>query len=147
MDVHALGLATAQGLTLAAAFYWDTNDGTRAFAQRFAARFDGRMPTMFQAGDYSATLHYLKARKSLGVAQRSGRAAVAAMKAIPTDDPLFGPGTIRADGRKLNPMFLFQVKTPAESRADWTATSCSPPSRRTRRFRPLAEGGCPMLRG
>jgi branched-chain amino acid transport system substrate-binding protein len=147
VDVDALGLAAAQGLTLAASFYWDTNDGTRAFGKRFAAQLNGRMPTMFQAGDYSATTHYLKAVKSLGVAQaqQSGRATVAAMKAMPTDDPLFGPGLIRADGRKLNPMFLFQVKTPQESRYAWDYYKLIATIPMDQAFRPMNEGGCPMV--
>ncbi len=147
-DVHALGLEAAAGLTLASAFYWDTDDGTRAFAARFTPRLEGHMPTMFQAGDYSAVTHYLKVARAMGPAQAqaSGRATVAAMKATPTDDPLFGPGTIRADGRKLNPMFLFQVKTPAESHGPWDCYRRLATIPQDQAFRPLADGGCPMLR-
>jgi len=147
-DVHALGLDEAQGLILASAFYWDMNDGTRSWSQRFGAKFGGRMPTMFQAGDYSAIAHYLKVVRSMGVAeaQRSGRATVAAIKAMPTDDPLFGPGLIRPDGRKLNPMFLFQVKTPAESRSEWDCYKLLATIPKEEAFRPLNSGGCPMLK-
>jgi branched-chain amino acid transport system substrate-binding protein len=147
IDVDALGLSVAQGLTLASPFYWDMNDGTRAFGKRFGAKLNGRMPTMFQAGDYSATTHYLKAVKSIGVAeaQKSGRAAVAAMKAMPTDDPLFGPGLIRADGRKLCPMYLFQVKTPAESRYAWDYYKLVATIPMDQAFRPISQGGCPMV--
>ncbi|MGI4939460.1 MAG: ABC transporter substrate-binding protein [Janthinobacterium lividum] len=147
-DVHALGLEAAQGLTLASAFYWDLNDGTRAFARRFATRLEGCMPTMFQAGDYSAVTHYLKVARSMGTAQaqRSGRATVAAMKAMPTEDPLFGPGVVRADGRKLNPMFLFQVKAPAESHDPWDCYRLLATIPEESAFRPMQDGRCPMLK-
>ncbi len=147
-DVHALGLETAQGLVLASAFYWNMNDGTRAWSQQFGAGFGGRMPTMFQAGDYSAVAHYLKTVRSMGVAeaQRSGRATVAAMKAMPTDDPLFGPGEIRADGRKLNPMHLFQVKTPDASHGEWDCYNLLATVPKEAAFRPLEAGACPMLK-
>ncbi len=147
-DVHALGLDVAQGLILASAFYWDMNDGTRDWSRRFGAKFGGRMPTMFQAGDYSAITHYLKTVRSMGAAtaQRSGQATVAAMKAMPTDDPLFGPGLIRPDGRKLNPMFLFQVKKPGESRGEWDTYKLLATIPEEQAFRPISAGGCPMLK-
>jgi branched-chain amino acid transport system substrate-binding protein len=145
-DVDALGLQVAQGLALTSSFYWDTNDGTRAFSKRFAARMDGKMPTMLQAGDYSAVTHYLKAATALGGANaKEGRAVVQEMKALPTDDPLFGPGSVRADGRKLNPMFLFQVKTPAESKYPWDYYKLLRTIPADQAFRPMAEGGCPMV--
>lgn len=147
-DVHALGLDAAQGLVLASAFYWDMNEGTREWSRRFAAGSDGWMPTMLQAGDYSAVAHYLKALRGMGSGSegRSGRAAVAAMKALPVNDALFGSGTIREDGRMLNPMFLFQVKNPAESRGPWDcckllATITGPDA-----FRPLRDGACPTVK-
>lgn len=147
-DVHSLGLDEAQGLILASAFYWNTNDGTRAWSKRFGAEAGGRMPTMFQAGDYSAITHYLKAVGRLGVAeaQRSGRATVTAMKAMPADDPLFGPGLIRPDGRKLNPMFLFQVKAPAESQSEWDCYKRLATIPKEEAFRPLSADECPMLK-
>ncbi len=117
-DVHALGLQTAQGLVLTEAWYWDQNDAIRAFAKRFAPQFKGNMPTMVQAGVYSAVLHYLKAVEALK-SDADGKAVVAKMKEMPTDDPLFGKGTIRADGRKIHDMYLFEVKKPSESKGAW----------------------------
>jgi branched-chain amino acid transport system substrate-binding protein len=146
VDVDALGLPVAQGLALTSSFYWDTNDGTRAFSKRFASRMSGRMPTMLQAGDYSAITHYLKAVTSLGMPRaKQGHLVVQEMKALPTDDPLFGPGSVRADGRKLNPMFLFQVKTPAESKYPWDYYKLLRTIPADQAFRPMAEGGCPMV--
>lgn len=147
-DVHALGLDMAQGLVLASAFYWGINDGTRDWSSRFASQFRGRMPTMFQAGDYSAITHYLKTVRSMGstAAQISGAATVAAMKALPTDDPLFGAGIIRQDGRKLNPMFLFQVKAPGESRSEWDLYKLLDTIPKDQAFRPLETGGCPLVK-
>lgn len=146
-DVDALGLQAAQGLTLASAFYWDMNDGTRAFGHRFAGSMGGRMPTMFQAGDYSAATHYLKAVQALGIerAKASGRMVVDAMREMPTDDPLFGPGSIRADGRKLNPMYLFEVKSPGESRYPWDYYRLVRTVPADQAFRPMGSGNCPML--
>ena len=147
-DVHSLGLATARGLSLTESFYWDLNDGTRAFGKRFGQASAGRMPSMVQAGDYSATLHYLKAAHALGVdrAKASGRAVVEAMKAAPTDDPLFGPGSVRADGRKLNPMHLFQVKSPEESKYPWDYYKLIRTIPSDEAFRPMEEGGCDLIR-
>ena len=147
-DVHALGLSTAHGLALTEAFYWDLNDGTRAFSRRFAPQAGGRMPSMVQAGDYSATLHYLKGVHALGPerAKASGRAVVDAMKAIPTEDPLFGSGSVRVDGRKLNPMYLFQVKAPGQSRGRWDYYNLVATIQPEQAFRPLGEGGCPLVK-
>lgn len=147
-DVHALGLATAQGLALTEAFYWDMNEDTRGFSKRFAPLVGGRMPSMIQAGDYSATLHYLKAVRALGPerAGASGRAVVEAMKAMPTEDPLFGRGSVRIDGRKVNPMYLFQVKSPEESRYPWDYYKLVRAIPADQAFRPLAEGGCDLVR-
>ena len=114
-DVHSIGLPLAQGLQLTEAFYWDLNDGTRAFAKRFGAKMNGRMPTSIQAGFYSAVKHYLEAIKAAGTDQPD--AVMAKMKATPTDDPLFGKGYIRADNRKMHTMYLFEVKSPANERA------------------------------
>jgi branched-chain amino acid transport system substrate-binding protein len=148
-DVHALGLQTAQGLVCTESFYWDLNDRTRAFAQR-ARALAGQVPiAMSQAGDYSGTLHYLKAVADLGVAQAKadGRAVVARMKAMPTDDDAFGKGSIREDGRKIHPAYLFEVKAPAESRGPFDYYKLLQTTPAEEAFRPLAEGGCPLVRG
>ena len=114
-DVHSIGLPLAQGLQLTEAFYWDLNDGTRAFAKRFGTKMNGKMPTSIQAGFYSATKHYLEAVKAAGTDQPD--AVMAKMKATPTDDALFGKGYIRADGRKMHNMYLFEVRLPRNPRA------------------------------
>jgi branched-chain amino acid transport system substrate-binding protein len=147
-DVHALGLETAQGLICTETFYWDLNDRTRAFAQR-ARALAGPVPLcMNHAGDYSATLHYLKAVASLGVqaAKASGADTVARMKAMPTEDDAFGAGTIRADGRKLHPSYLFEVKKPEESGGMFDYYKLLQTTPAGEAFRPLAEGGCPLIR-
>ena len=146
-DVHGMGLAVAGGLLLSEPFYWDLTDGTRAFSQRFGAQMNGQMPSIAHAGAYSAVLHYLKAVSALGVgaAKASGRATVERMKAIPTDDPLFGPGSIRLDGRKLHPMHLFQVKTPAESRGPYDYYKLIESTPPERAFRAANKGGCPLV--
>jgi branched-chain amino acid transport system substrate-binding protein len=143
-NVRALGLATAQGTLLMVPFYWDSNDATRAFSQRFQKRHPkGNMPNDMQAGVYSAVLHYLKAVDKVGSAD-NGRAVVDSMKALPADDPLFGKGSIRQDGRKLHPMYLFQVKAPAESKSDWDVYKLVATVPAEQAFRPLAEGGCAL---
>ncbi len=142
-DVQAMGLQTAQGLLLTEAFYWDLNDGTRAWSRRFAARHGGRMPTMNHAGVYSATLAYLKAATASG--SISGRAAVARMGAAPIDDVLFGPTTVRPDGRAVHAMYLFRVKTPAASTGPYDlydVVATIPPEQA---FRPLDGGGCSLI--
>ena len=144
-DVHSLGLKVAQGLQFTESFYWDMDDGTRAFTKRFAPRNNGRYPTAIQAGVYAETLHYLKAVDELG-ASSDGKAVVEEMKKLPTDDPLFGKGTIRADGRKLHNMYLFEVKKPDESKYPWDyykLIKTVPPSEA---WRPLEEGGCSFLK-
>ena len=116
-DIHSVGLKVAQGLTLTEAFYWDLNDGTRAWSKRFAARNGGRYPTMNQAGTYASTLHWMKAIAALDKDKaHRGTEVVEQMKAMPTEDPLFGQGSIRADGRTIHDLYLFQVKNPAESK-------------------------------
>jgi branched-chain amino acid transport system substrate-binding protein len=140
-DVHSLGLKVAQGLQFTEAFYWDLNDGTRDFAKRFAPRNNGRYPTAIQAGVYGEVRHYLKAVDALG-SSNDGKAVVEEMKKLPTDDPLFGKGTIRVDGRKLHNMYLFEVKKPEESKYPWDyykVIKTIPPSEA---FRPLEDGGC-----
>ena len=145
-DVHALGLQTAQGLALTESFYWDQNDATRAFAKRFAPQFKNNMPTMVQAGVYAAVLHYLKAVEALK-SDADGKAVVAKMKELPTDDPLFGKGTIRADGRHLHDMYLFEVKKPSESKGPWDYYKLRATIPAAEAFRPLKDGGCPLVSG
>ena len=120
-DVHALGLPMASGLNVTESFYWDLNDRTRAFAKRVLPQTPKNMPNQAHASAYGITLHYLKAATAMGAAEakKSGRATVARMKAMPTDDDAFGHGSIRADGRGVFPAFLFKVKTPAESKSEW----------------------------
>ena len=144
-DIHSIGLEYAQGLRLVSPFYWDMNDGTRAFAARFAAERGGAKPSMVQAGVYASLIHYQKAVAGLGAAD-DGRAVVARMKEMPTDDPLFGQGTVRTDGRKMHPMFLFRVKAPSEQRYPWDYYEYEATIPAEGAFRPLAEGGCPLVR-
>ena len=148
VDIHALGLESAQGLLLTESFYWDLNERTRALTQRVRGQNQNRPPAMVQAGCYGAALHYLKAVADMGVAaaKADGRATVARMKAMPTDDDAFGPGRIREDGRKLHPVFLFEVKSPAESRGAWDYYKVAATTPGEEAFRPLAEGGCPLVR-
>jgi branched-chain amino acid transport system substrate-binding protein len=143
-DVHALGLPVAQGLTLTEAFYWDMNEGTRAFAKRFGERFNGRMPTMVQAGVYAGVTHYLKAVAALK--SKDTEKVVAKMKATPTDDPLFGHGQIRQDGRHIHDMYLFEVKKPAESKGEWDLYKKLATIEAADAFRPLADGHCPLVK-
>ena len=143
-DVHALGLEKAQGLVLTEAFYWDLNDKTRAWSKRFAERHRGAMPTMVQAGVYSATLHYLKAIEALK--SDDGPKVIAKMKEMPTDDPLFGKGAVRADGRKIHPMYLFEVKKPAESKGAWDYYKVRATIPADQAFRPIDQGDCPLMK-
>jgi len=143
-DVHALGLPTAQGLIFTETFYWDLNDKTRAFAKRFAERDKGIHPTMVHAGVYSAVLHYLKAVEALK--SDDGTKVIAKMKEMPTDDPLFGKGTIRVDGRKIHPAYLVEVKKPAESKAPWDYYKIRATIPADQAFRPLDQGECPLVK-
>jgi branched-chain amino acid transport system substrate-binding protein len=148
-DVHGLGLQTAQGLAMTESFYWDLNDRTRALTQRVRSRLtNNQPPNMVTAGNYSAVLHYLKAVTDMGVqaAKASGAAAVSRMKAMPVDDDAFGPGTIRPDGRRLLPAYLFEVKKPEESRGAWDYLKPLQTTPAEEAFRPLGEGGCPLVR-
>jgi len=145
-DIHALGLPTAQGLLLTEAFYWDRNDESRAFAKRFAPQYKGNMPSMVQAGVYSSVLHYLKAVEALKSAA-DGKAVVAKMKEMPTDDPLFGRGLIRVDGRHIHDMYLFEVKKPTESKYPWDYYKLRATIPADEAFRPLKDGGCPLVSG
>ena len=142
-DIHSLGLKTAQGLIFTAAFYWDLNDQTRAWSDRFM-KATGRRPSMVQAGVYSGVLHYLKAVEALKSA-KDGKTVVAKMKEIPTDDPLFGKGEVRADGRKTHDMYLFEVKKPEESKGPWDYYKLLTTIPADKAFRPLNEGGCPLV--
>jgi branched-chain amino acid transport system substrate-binding protein len=143
-DIHALGLPTAQGLLLSESFYWDRDDKTRAFSKRYAERMNGRKPTMAQGGVYSAVLHYLKAVKALK-SDSDGRAVVEQMKKTPTDDPVFGKGSIRQDGRKLHPMYLYEVKSPSESKGPWDYYKLVKEVPPEQAFRPLDKGECPLV--
>jgi branched-chain amino acid transport system substrate-binding protein len=148
-SVMSLGLQTAQGLTQTETFYWDLNDRTRAFMDRLRPSLPANtFPCHNHAGDYSALMHYLKAVKELGPARAkaSGRATVDAMKAMPTDDDCFGQGTIRRDGRKLHPTYLFNVKSPAESRAPGDVYTVLAVTSAEKSFRPIAEGSCAMAK-
>jgi branched-chain amino acid transport system substrate-binding protein len=142
-DVHALGLDKAQGLLLTESFYWDLNDATRAWSKRFFEKHN-RMPTMAQAGVYSATLHYLKAVESLK--SDDGTKVIAKMKQMPTDDPLFGKGRVRQDGRKIHPMYLFEVKKPSESKAAWDYYKLRATIPANDAFRPEKDGNCPLVK-
>ena len=141
-DVHSLGLQTAQGLTLTEAFYWDMNDETRAFAQRFQARYT-LMPTSYQAGVYSAVTHYLKAVKALG--NNDTKPVIDKMKSTPVEDFFAHNGHIRADGRMVHDMYLVQVKTPAESKGEWDIYKVLKTLPGDEVFRPLDQGGCPLV--
>ena len=147
-DVNALGLENAQGLALTATWYWDMNDENRAWTKRWqAARgVSGKVPTMVQAGIYSSILHYLKAVVALKSAD-DGKAVVEEMKKLPTDDPLFGRGSVRADGRKVHPAYLFEVKRPSESKypGDFYKLRATIPADEA--FRPMKDGGCPLVGG
>jgi branched-chain amino acid transport system substrate-binding protein len=146
-DVHGVGLESAQGVLLTEPFYWNLNDGTRTFGKRFAARFNGVMPGSVHAGQYSAVTHYLKAAVALGPdkAMASGRAAMAQMKATPTDDPLFGKGRVREDGRVIHDMHLFEVKSPAASKEPWDYYTLKRTIPADQAFRPMDQGGCPLV--
>jgi branched-chain amino acid transport system substrate-binding protein len=142
--VQPLGLQAAQGLLAIDPFYWDMNEGTRSWSRRFQELHPQKnMPNDMQAGVYASTLHYLKAVDKVGSAS-DGRAVVAAMKSIPTDDPLFGKGTIRQDGRKMHPMYLFEVKRPDESKGPWDYYKLLSTIPAEQAFRPLGEGGCKL---
>jgi branched-chain amino acid transport system substrate-binding protein len=146
-DVHSLGLKTAQGLTFTESFYWDQNDQTRAGSKRFAAQASkNAMPSMTQAGNYAMVLHYLKAMEALGGNPHDGAKVVAKMKELPTDDALFGKGTIRADGRKIHPAYLFEVKKPSDSKGPWDYYKMIGTTPGDQAFRPLSESACPLVK-
>jgi branched-chain amino acid transport system substrate-binding protein len=143
-DVHSLGLKTAQGLIFTTTFYWDLNDQTRAWTKRFAAANGGKYPTMVQAGVYASILHYLKAVEAAKT--DDGTKVVAKMKELPTDDPLFGKGSIRADGRKLHPAYLVEVKKPGESKGPYDYLKVRATIPADQAFRPLKDGDCPLVK-
>jgi branched-chain amino acid transport system substrate-binding protein len=146
-DVHAIGLDIAQGLEFTETFYWDMNDGTRAFSKRFSERMKNHAePTMVQAGVYASLIHYFKALEALGGNPHDGAKVVAKMKEIPTDDPLFGKGVIRADGRTIHPAYLFEVKSPAESKYAWDYYKLVATIPADEAFRPLAQSECPLIK-
>ena len=143
-DVHSLGLAKAQGLIFTETFYWDLNDQTRAWTKRFAAANGGKYPSMVQAGVYASILHYLKAVEASKT--DTGVAVVEQMKKMPTDDPLFGKGSIRADGRKLHPAYLVEVKKPSESKGPYDYYKIRATIPADQAFRPLNQGECPLVK-
>src|ERR1700722_15899688 len=146
-DVRSIGLESAQGMRLSEAYYWDLNDRTRSFQKRIQPKVK-LWPSMAQAGNYSATLHYLKAVTAMGVtaAKADGVAVVNQMKQMPTDDDCFGPGRIREDGRKIHPVYLFEVKKPSESKSEWALYKLIGTTPAEQAFRPLAEDGCPLVK-
>ncbi|MGH1572793.1 ABC transporter substrate-binding protein [Methylobacterium sp. P31] len=143
-DIKALGLQTAQKLLLSEAFYWDLNDGTRDFAKRFASSFGGRYPNMVHAGVYASVLHYLKAVEKTK-SGKDGAAVVAAMKAMPTSDPVFGQGSVRKDGRAIHDMYLFEVKAPGESKGPYDLYKTVATVGAEKAFRPMSAGQCPIV--
>ena len=146
-DVHSLGLKVAQGLNFTETFYWDLNEGTRAFSKRFSARAKNKaVPSMVQAGVYSGLVHYFKALEAMSGNPHDGAKVVAKMKEMPTDDPLFGKGTIRVDGRKIHPAYLFEVKKPEESKSPWDYYKVVGTTPGDQAFRPLSESSCPLVK-
>ncbi|NCV62990.1 MAG: ABC transporter substrate-binding protein [Betaproteobacteria bacterium] len=143
-DIHALGLEKAQGLYLTETFYWDLNDQTRAWSKRFAALNGGKYPSMDQAGVYAGILHYLKAVDAAKT--DDGTKVTQKMKDLPTDDALFGKGSIRKDGRKLHPAYLFEVKKPSESKGAYDYYKLLATIPADQAFRPLSEGDCPLVK-
>ena len=146
-DVHSIGIEGAQGMRLSESYYWDLNDRTRSFQKRIQPKVK-LWPSMAQAGNYSATLHVLKAVTSMGLAaaKADGRALVEKMKSMPTDDDCFGPGRIREDGRKIHPVYLFEVKKPSESKGEWDLYKLLGTTPAEEAFRPLSEGGCSFIK-
>jgi branched-chain amino acid transport system substrate-binding protein len=145
-DVAALGLPTTQGVVLTEAWYWDMNDSSRAWTKRWQAERPGKVPTSAQAGVYSAVTHYLKTVEAMK-SHTDGRAVAAKMKETPTDDVLYGKGMIRVDGRKIHDMHLFEIKKPGESKyfGDFYKLRATIPAAEA--FRPLKDGGCPLVGG
>ena len=147
-DIHGVGLEAAQGVLLTEPYYWNLNAATREFGLRYAKRLNGAVPNSVQAGQYAAVLHYLKAVAAMGqeTARASGRATVEQMKAMPTDDPIFGKGKVRVDGRVIHDMYLFEVKSPGQSKEPWDYYTLRSTIPADRAFRPLDQGGCALAR-
>jgi branched-chain amino acid transport system substrate-binding protein len=146
-DVHSLGLKTAHGLTFTESFYWDLNENTRAWSKRFQEKATNKaMPSMTQAGNYAAVLHYLKALEALGGNPHDGAKVVAKMKEIPTDDPLFGKGPLREDGRRIIPAYLFEVKKPEESKGPWDYYKLVATISAEDAAKPLKDSECPLVK-
>jgi branched-chain amino acid transport system substrate-binding protein len=148
-DVHGVGLASAQGVLLTEPFYWNMNDGTRAFGKRFGTLMPGNVPGSVHAAQYAAVMHYLKACAAVGPekAKASGRAVIDQMKATPTDDPLFGKGAVRKDGRVIHDMHLFEVKSPEQSKEPWDYYIHQRTVPAAEAFRPIDKGGCSFAQG
>jgi branched-chain amino acid transport system substrate-binding protein len=142
-DTHSLGVKATQGLIVTDAFYWDMNDETRAFSKRFNEKV-GHMPTMIQAGLYSATMHYLKAIDAIGTDEAPK--VMAQMKATPINDFFAKGGKIREDGRMVHDMYLFEVKKPEESKGEWDLYKQLATVPGDEAFRPLDKGGCPLIK-
>lgn len=146
-DIHALGLPVANGLSFTETFYWDLNDGTRGFSKRFQARMKNKnMPTTVQAGVYSSLIHYFKTLDAMGGNPHDGLKIINAMKAAPTDDIIFGKGTIQPNGRKLHPAYLFEVKKPEESKGPWDYYKLVATIPADQAFTPLDKSACPLLK-
>ena len=146
-DVHAMGIKMSQGLIFTETFYWDMNDGTRAFTKRFSERMKNKqVPTMVQAGVYASVLHYLKALEAMGNNPHDGVKVVEQMKSMPTDDPLFGKGVIQANGRKVHPAYLFGIKTPEESKGPWDYYKLIATIPAEEAFTPLDKSTCALLK-
>lgn len=143
-DIHSIGLKDAQGLLFTEAYYWDQNDETRAFAKRFAERHGGKPPTMFQAGIYSAAMHYLKGVKAAGTDE--AKSVIAEMKKIPVNDFMTKNGSIREDGRMMRDMYLLQAKKPSESKSEWDLMKVVATIPADQAFRPLSESECPLVK-
>jgi branched-chain amino acid transport system substrate-binding protein len=144
-DVKALGLNTAQGLIFTTTYYWDRDEASRAFAKRFSAQAPrNNYPTMIHAGVYSSVLHYLKAVEAAKT--DDGTKVIAKMKEMPTDDPLYGKGSVRADGRKIHPAYLVEVKKPSESKGPWDLLKVRATIPADQAFRPIDQGDCPLVK-
>jgi len=144
-DIHSLGLKTAQGLVLTSPFYWDLNEGTRAWSDRFF-KATGRRPTMVQAGTYSGVLHYLKAASAIGSAKDAAK-VIAKMKEMPAEDSLFGKSMVRPDGRVIHDSYLFEVKKPEDSKEPWDYYKLISTTPAEKAFRPMSDGGCLLVAG
>lgn len=145
-QIHGVGLEAAQGLYNTESFYWDLNEGTRAFSARWSPLNDGNKPSMIHAGCYAGVAHYLRAIAAIGApAAKDGAAVIAQMKRMDAADTLFGPGRIREDGRKIHDIHLFRVKTPAAAKTPWDLYDLIATTPGDQAFRPMAAGACPLV--